>query len=49
MEEINTEQKDGRQVMIYRGYISSDLKDIDADWVSAQGKKVTIVLKAKTI
>ena len=49
MEEIYTEQKDGFQVMIYRGYISSDLKDIDADWVSAQGKKVTIVLKAKTI
>jgi hypothetical protein len=39
MEEINTEQKDGRQVMIYRGYILSELKDIDADWVSAQGKK----------
>ena len=49
MEEIYTQQKDGFQVMIYRGYISSDLKDIDADWVSAQGKKVTIVLKAKTI
>lgn len=49
MEEIYTQQKDGFQVMIYRGYISSDLKDIDADWVSAQGEKVTIVLKAKTI
>jgi len=49
MKEIYTEQKDGFQVMIYRGYISPDLKDIDADWVSAQGEKVTMVLKAKTI
>ena len=49
MKEIYTEQKDGFQVMIYRGYISPDLKDINADWVSAQGEKVTMVLKAKTI
>jgi len=49
MEEIYTEKNDGFQVMTYRGYISSDLKDIDADWVSAKGGKVTIVLKAKII
>jgi hypothetical protein len=39
MEEIYTEQKDGFQVMIYREYIPSDLKDINVDWVSAQSKK----------
>jgi hypothetical protein len=49
MEEIYLEQKDGFQVMVYKGYVSSDLKDINADWISAKGKKVTMVLKAKTI
>lgn len=49
MEEIYPEKKDGFIPMVYRGNISSDLKNINADWISPKGKRVSIALKANTI
>jgi hypothetical protein len=46
MEEIYVGTKEGFVPMIYRGKISSDLRYIDASWISTKSEKVTLTLKA---
>ena|ERR1700694_5932979 len=46
MEEIYLEKKEGFVPMVYRGNISSDLKNIDTAWIGPKGEKVRLTLKA---
>jgi hypothetical protein len=46
MEEIYSEKEDGFIPMVYRGTMSPDLRDIKAEWVSADGEIVAMTLRA---
>ena len=45
MEEIYSEKNDGFIPMVYRGTMSPDFRDIKAEWVGINDKKVIIILR----